>query len=337
MQPDHSPPTSTLSRIYSRITGTGSYLPPRRLTNADLVAELAAQGVETSDDWIVERTGIRARHFAAPDVCSSDLGLEAAKNALQAAGVKAQDIDLIIVATSTPDMVFPSTACILQNKLGANGGAAFDVQAVCSGFVYALSIADAMIQTGAATKALVIGAEVFSRILDFTDRTTCVLFGDGAGAVVLEASSTPGILASDLHADGKHVGILCVPGHVSGGHILGNPLLKMDGQAVFKLAVGVLEQAARAVLAKAGKTEADIDWLIPHQANIRIMNSTAKKLKLSMDKVVVTVADHGNTSAASIPLALDSAVRSGQVKPGQLLMLEGVGGGFTWGAVLLNL
>ena len=337
MQPDHSPPTSAPSRIYSRITGTGSYLPPRRLTNADLVAELAAQGVETSDDWIVERTGIRARHFAAPDVCSSDLGLEAAKNALQAAGVKAQDIDLIIVATSTPDMVFPSTACILQNKLGANGGAAFDVQAVCSGFVYALSIADAMIQTGAATKALVIGAEVFSRILDFTDRTTCVLFGDGAGAVVLEASSTPGILASDLHADGKHVGILCVPGHVSGGHILGNPLLKMDGQAVFKLAVGVLEQAARAVLAKAGKTEADIDWLIPHQANIRIMNSTAKKLKLSMDKVVVTVADHGNTSAASIPLALDSAVRSGQVKPGQLLMLEGVGGGFTWGAVLLNL
>lgn len=341
MQPDISNSSATVpggaARIYSRITGTGSYLPPRKLTNADLVTELAAQGIETSDDWIVERTGIRARHFAAPDVCSSDLGVEAAKNALQAAGRSAQDIDLIIVATSTPDMVFPSTACILQNKLGANGGAAFDVQAVCSGFVYALSIADAMIQTGAATKALVIGAEVFSRILDFTDRTTCVLFGDGAGAVVLEASSTPGILASDLHADGKHVGILCVPGHVSGGHILGDPLLKMDGQAVFKLAVGVLEQAARAVLTKAGKTEADIDWLIPHQANIRIMNSTAKKLKLSMDKVVVTVADHGNTSAASIPLALDSAVRSGQVKPGQLLMLEGVGGGFTWGAVLLNL
>ena len=267
-------------RRYSRITGTGSFLPPRRLTNADLVAELAAQGVETSNDWIVERTGIRARHFAAPDVCASDLGLEAAKNALQAAGVQAKDIDLIIVATSTPDMVFPSTACILQNKLGANGGAAFDVQAVCSGFVYALSIADSMIQTGAANKALVIGSEVFSRILDFTDRTTCVLFGDGAGAVVLEASDTPGILATDLHADGKHVGILCVPGHVSGGHILGDPLLKMDGQAVFKLAVGVLEQAARATLAKAGKTEADIDWLIPHQANIRIMNSTARKLKL---------------------------------------------------------
>ena len=324
-------------RLYSRITGTGSYLPPRRLTNADLVAELAEQGVETSDAWIVERTGIRARHFAAPDVCASDLALEAAKNALQVAGVEAKDIDLIIVATSTPDMVFPSTACILQNKLGANGGAAFDVQAVCSGFVYALSIADSMIQTGAANKALVIGSEVFSRILDFTDRTTCVLFGDGAGAVVLEASDTPGILATDLHADGKHVGILCVPGHVSGGKILGDPLLKMDGQAVFKLAVGVLEQAARATLAKAGKTEADIDWLIPHQANIRIMNSTARKLKLPMDKVVVTVDQHGNTSAASIPLALDWAVRAGKVKTGELLMLEGVGGGFTWGAVLLHL
>jgi 3-oxoacyl-[acyl-carrier-protein] synthase III len=324
-------------RRYSRITGTGSYLPPRRLTNADLVAELVTKGVETSDDWIVERTGIRARHFAAPDVCASDLALEAAKNALQAAGVQAKDIDLIIVATSTPDMVFPSTACILQNKLGANGGAAFDVQAVCSGFVYALGIADSMIQTGAANKALVIGSEVFSRILDFTDRTTCVLFGDGAGAVVLEASDTPGILASDLHADGKHVGILCVPGNVSGGQILGDPLLKMDGQAVFKLAVGVLEQAARATLAKAGKTEADIDWLIPHQANIRIMNSTARKLKLPMDKVVVTVDQHGNTSAASIPLALDWAVRAGKVKPGQLLVLEGVGGGFTWGAVLVVL
>ncbi len=324
-------------RRYSRITGTGSYVPPRRLSNADLVAELAAKGVETSDEWIVERTGIRARHFVDDGVYSSDLALEACKGALQAAGVEAKDIDLIIVATSTPDMVFPSTACILQNKLGANGGAAFDVQAVCSGFVYALTVADAMIQTGAANKALVVGAEVFSRLLDFNDRTTCVLFGDGAGAVVLEASDTPGILASDLHADGKHVGILCVPGHVSNGHVLGDPLLKMDGQAVFKLAVGVLESAARATLAKAGKTEADIDWLIPHQANIRIMQSTAKKLKLPMDKVVVTVDQHGNTSAASIPLALDAAVRAGQVKPGQTLMLEGVGGGFTWGAVLLTL
>ena len=324
-------------KLYSRITGTGSYLPPRRLTNSDLAAELATQGVETSDDWIVERTGIRARHFAAPEVCSSDLGLEAARRALQAAGLQAKDIDLIIVATSTPDMVFPSTACILQDKLGANGCPAFDVQAVCSGFIYALSIADAMIKTGAAKKALVIGAEVFSRILDFKDRTTCVLFGDGAGAVVLEASDTPGILASDLHADGKHVGILCVPGHVSGGNVLGAPLLQMDGPAVFKLAVGVLDEAARAVLAKAGKTAADIDWLIPHQANIRIMQSSAKKLKLSMDKVVVTVDQHGNTSAASIPLALDAAVRSGKVKAGELLLLEAVGGGFSWGAVLLNL
>jgi len=324
-------------RRYSRITGTGSYLPPNRLSNADLVAQLAAQGVETSDDWIVERTGIRARHFAAPDVRSSDLALQASRKALEAAGLQPQDIDLIIVATSTPDMVFPSTACILQDKLGSHGCAAFDLQAVCSGFIYALSVADAMIQTGAASKALVVGAEVFSRIIDFKDRTTCVLFGDGAGAVVLQASDTPGILASDLHADGKHVGILCVPGHVSGGNVLGDPLLKMDGQAVFKLAVGVLDETARAVLAKAGKTEADIDWLIPHQANIRIMQSTAKKLKLPMEKVIVTVDQHGNTSAASIPLALDSAVRSGKIKKGETLMLEGVGGGFTWGAVLLDL
>ena len=324
-------------RRYSRITGTGSYLPPLRLTNADLVARLAVDGIETSDEWIVERTGIRARHFAADDVRSSDLGLEASRQALAAAGIQASDIDLIIVATSTPDMVFPSTACILQHKLGASGGAAFDVQAVCSGFVYALTVADAMIQSGAAQRALVVGAEVFSRILDFKDRTTCVLFGDGAGAVVLEASDQPGILASDLHADGKHAGILCVPGHVSGGQVSGVPLLTMDGQAVFKLAVGVLEDAARATLAKANLSEADIDWLIPHQANIRIMQSTARKLRLPMDKVVVTVDQHGNTSAASIPLALDAGVRSGQVKPGQTLMLEGVGGGFTWGAVLLKL
>jgi len=321
---------------YSRIASTGSYLPPRRLTNAELAADLATRGVETSDEWIVERTGIRARHFAAPDVTSSDLGVEAAKNALQAAGLQASDIDLIIVATSTPDMVFPSAACILQNKLGIAGCAAFDVQAVCSGFVYALTVADAMIRTGSATKALVIGAEVFSRILDFSDRTTCVLFGDGAGAVVLEASETPGILASDLHADGKHVGILCVPGNVSGGQILGDPLLKMDGQAVFKLAVGVLESAARATLAKAKLTDADIDWLIPHQANIRIMQSTAKKLKMPLEKLIVTVDQHGNTSAASIPLALDTAVRSGKIQKGDTLMLEGVGGGFTWGAVLLK-
>ena len=324
-------------RRYSRIKGTGSFLPPRRLSNADLVAELAQRGVETSDEWIVERTGIRARHFAERDVASSDLALEASRRALDAAGVQPQDIDLIIVATSTPDMVFPSTACILQNKLGANGCAAFDVQAVCSGFVYALTVADAMIQSGAARRALVVGSEVFSRILDFNDRTTCVLFGDGAGAVVLEASETPGILASDLHADGQYVDILCVPGNVLGGQILGDPVLKMDGQAVFKLAVGVLEKAARATLDKAGMTDADIDWLIPHQANIRIMEGTAKKLKLPREKLVVTVHEHGNTSAASIPLALDEAVRSGKVKKGETLMLEGVGGGFTWGAVLLNL
>ena len=322
---------------YSRITGTGSYLPPRRLSNADLVAQLAAQGVESSDDWIVERTGIRARHFADAGVFSSDLALQACRQALQAAGRSAADVDLIIVATSTPDMVFPSTACILQSKLGAPGGAAFDVQAVCSGFIYALTVADAMIRTGGARCALVVGAEIFSRILDFQDRTTCVLFGDGAGAVVLEASDAPGILATDIHADGRHVDLLCVPGHVNGGLVSGKPLLQMDGQAVFKLAVGVLEECARAVLAKAGKTEADIDWLVPHQANIRIMQSTARKLKLPMDKVVVSVDQHGNTSAASIPLALDGAVRNGQIQPGQTVLLEGVGGGFAWGAVLLTM
>jgi 3-oxoacyl-[acyl-carrier-protein] synthase-3 len=321
---------------YSRITGTGSYLPPRRVTNADLAAELAAKGVETSDQWIVERTGIRARHFAAPEVTTSDLAVQACRHALEAASLEASQIDLIIVATSTPDMVFPSSACILQNKLGIAGCAAFDLQAVCSGFVYALTVADSMIRSGSANRALVVGAEVFSRILDFNDRTTCVLFGDGAGAVVLEASDTPGILASDLHADGKHVGILCVPGTVAGGQVLGDPLLKMDGQAVFKLAVGVLEEAARATLAKAGRAEADIDWLIPHQANIRIMQGTAKKLKLPLEKLVVTVDQHGNTSAASIPLALDASVRSGQIQKGDTLMLEGVGGGFTWGAVLLD-
>ena len=321
---------------FARITGTGSSLPPRRLSNADMVDLLARRGVETSDEWIVERTGIRARHFADEGVYASDLAADACRQAMSAAGVAAQDVDLIIVATSTPDMVFPSTAAILQHKLGIAGCPVFDVQAVCSGFIYALTVAHSLIATGTASKALVVGAEVFSRILDFNDRTTCVLFGDGAGAVVLEASDTPGILATDIHADGKHSGILCVPGHVSGGAILGDPLLKMDGQAVFKLAVGVLEDTARATLAKAGREAADIDWLIPHQANIRIMQSTARKLKLPMDKVVVTVDQHGNTSAASIPLALDVAVRAGQVKRGDTLMLEGVGGGFTWGSVLLD-
>ncbi len=325
----------TASR-FSRIVGTGSYLPPHKLTNADLAAQLARSGVETSDDWIVERTGIRARHFAADGVMASDLALPACQAAIAAAGCTAQDVDLIIVATSTPDMVFPSTAAILQHKLGIKGCPVFDVQAVCSGFVYALTVADAMIKTGSATRALVVGSEIFSRILDFSDRTTCVLFGDGAGAVVLQASSEPGILATELHADGQHVGILCVPGTVAGGKVLGDPLLKMDGQAVFKLAVGVLESVARSVLNKAGRSEADIDFLIPHQANIRIMQSTAKKLKLDPSKLVVTVDRHGNTSAASIPLALDDAVRSGRIKRGDTVMLEGVGGGFTWGAVLLD-
>ena len=321
---------------YSRITGTGSMLPPRRVSNADLAAQLAERGLETSDDWIVERTGIRARRFAEPSVSSSDLGANAARHALQAAGRSTEDVDLIIVATSTPDMVFPSTATIIQRKLGVQGCPAFDLQAVCSGFVYGLSVADAMIRSGAASCALVIGAEVFSRILDFNDRTTCVLFGDGAGAVVLEASAEPGILATRLHADGQHLDILCTPGTVSGGQVLGDPLLKMDGQAVFKLAVRVLDEVAREVLEAAGRTAADIDWLIPHQANIRIMQGTARKLKVPLDHVVVTVDEHGKTSAASIPLALDHAVRSGQIQRGHTLMLEGVGGGFTWGAVLLD-
>jgi 3-oxoacyl-[acyl-carrier-protein] synthase-3 len=324
-----------MTRRYSRIVGTGSFLPPRRVTNADLAADLAQRGIETSDEWIVGRTGIRARHFAAPEVSSSDLGLEAARRALQAARMEPADIDLIVVATSTPDMVFPSTASILQFKLGSFGCAAFDVQAVCSGFVHALAVADAMIQAGTANRALVVGAEVFSRILDFNDRTTCVLFGDGAGAVVLQADEQPGILATDLHADGRYVGILYVPGHVAGGQALGDPFVRMEGQAVFKHAVMVLSETARAVLAKAGKTDADIDWLVPHQANIRIMLGTARKLHLPPEKMIVTVDEHGNTSAASIPLALDHGVRAGQIKPGQTLLLEAVGGGLTWGAALV--
>lgn len=323
--------------IYSRIVGTGSYLPPRRVSNAELAVQLAERGIETSDEWIAERTGIRARHFAERDVTSSDLGVQAARRALEAAGRQPDEIDLIIVATSTPDMVFPSCASMVQYKLGASGCPAFDVQAVCSGFVYALTVADAMIRAGTAQRALVIGAEVFSRILNFDDRTTCVLFGDGAGAVVLEQSEQPGILASDIHADGRYRDILCVPGHVYGGEIIGEPLLRMDGQAVFKLAVSLLDSAARATLEKAGLELGDIDWLVPHQANIRIMQSTARKLRLPMEQVIVTVAEHGNTSAASIPLALDEGVRSGKIKPGQRFLMEGVGGGFTWGAVLAQL
>ena len=326
--------------LYSKIIGTGSYLPPKRVTNQDLAAQLAEKGIETSDEWIVSRSGISARHYAAPDVQSSDLAVEASKRALDMAGLAANDIDLIILATSTPDYFggFPSTACVVQRKLGiTNGSAAVDVQAVCSGFVYAVSIADSFIKSGAHKNVLIIGAEVFSRILNFEDRTTCVLFGDGAGAVVLSPSSEPGILASKLHADGSYSDILCVPGNVNGGVVEGSAFLYMDGQAVFKLAVSVLEKVANEALQIAGMEAAQIDWLIPHQANIRIMHSTAKKLGLPLEKMVVTVDQHGNTSAASIPLALDQAVRDGRIKPGQNVMMEGVGGGFTWGAVLARM
>ncbi|MBO7774494.1 ketoacyl-ACP synthase III [Burkholderia pseudomallei] len=321
------------STLYSRVLGTGSYLPPDRVTNQELADRLAKDGIETSDEWIVARTGIRARHFAAPDVTTSDLALVAAQRAIEAADVNPQSIDLIIVATSTPDFVFPSTACLLQNKLGIkNGGAAFDVQAVCSGFAYALATADSFIRTGQHRTALVIGAEAFSRILDFKDRTTCVLFGDGAGAVVLSASEEPGILGSALHADGSYSNILCTPGNVNRGVIAGSAFLHMDGQAVFKLAVNVLEKVAVEALSKAELASEQVDWLIPHQANIRIMTSTCRKLGLPQERMIVTVDEHGNTSAASIPLALDVAVRDGRIKRGQHVLIEGVGGGFTWGA-----
>lgn len=326
--------------LYSKIIGTGSYLPKQRVTNEDLTAQLAAKGIETSDEWIVSRSGISARHYAAVDEHSSDLAVAAGKKALEMAGLQPEQIDLVIVASSTPDFYgsFPSTACIVQRKLGMhNNSAAFDVQAVCSGFVYAVSVADAFIKSGAHKNVMVIGAEVFSRILNFEDRTTCVLFGDGAGAIILTASSEPGILATKLHADGRHANILSVPGNLAGGAIAGSGFLYMDGPAVFKLAVSVLEQVANEALEHAGMQASDIDWLIPHQANIRIMKSTAKKLDLPLEKMVVTVDQHGNTSAASIPLALDIAVRDGRVKPGDNVMMEGVGGGFTWGAVLAKM
>ena len=321
---------------FARIAGTGSFLPPQRLSNQALVDQLAQDGIETSDAWIMERTGIRFRHFAEPGMTASDMGHQAALRAIEAAGCDPAEIDLIICATSTPDMVFPSTACLIQRKLGIHGGAAFDVQAVCSGFIYALSLADSLIKTGGARKALVIGAEVFSRILNFKDRTTCVLFGDGAGAVVLEASEQPGIVASCLHADGQHADILCTPGTVAGGQVLGDPFLRMEGQAVFKLAVSALDTTTREVLEKAGRDTDSVDWLILHQANVRIMQTAARKLKLPMERVLVTVDQHGNTSAASIPLALDHGIRTGQVKRGQSLLLEGMGGGFTWGGVLID-
>jgi 3-oxoacyl-[acyl-carrier-protein] synthase-3 len=318
--------------MHARITGTGSYLPSQVLSNDDLVA----RGVETSDEWIVERTGIRCRHIADEGQTTCDLALEASRRAIDSAGVAVESIDLIILTTSTPDYIFPSTACLLQSRLGNKGAAAFDVQAVCSGFVYALTMAEKFIRSGSHRRALVVGAEVFSRILDWNDRGTCVLFGDGAGAVVLEASVEPGILASALHADGSQHGILEVPGNVCGGKVVGEPFVKMDGPAVFKFAVKVLAEVAQEVIEQAGLSPAAIDWLIPHQANIRIIQSTAKKLGLPMEKVVTTVDRHGNTSAASIPLALDVAVRDGRVRRGDAVMLEGVGGGFTWGAVLLK-
>jgi 3-oxoacyl-[acyl-carrier-protein] synthase-3 len=322
---------------FSRIVGTGSTLPGQAVSNDELVRRLAGRGIETSDAWIVERTGIRQRYLADPDLTCSQLAATAARNALAAASLTPADIDLIIVATSTPDWVFPSTACLVQKALGHPGGAAFDVQAVCSGFAYAMAVADSMIRSGGANRALVIGAEVFSRILDWSDRGTCVLFGDGAGAVVLSASDEPGILASRLHADGRYENILRTAGHVSGGAITGNPVLTMDGQAVFKLAVSVLDSVARETVAAAGLTLDDVDWLIPHQANVRILQATARKLGMSPDKVIVTVDQHANTSAASVPLALDVAVRDGRIRPGQCVLMEGVGGGFTWGAVLARM
>lgn len=318
--------------MYAKITGVGSYLPAQAVSNDDLVA----RGVDTSDEWIATRTGIRNRHLAEPGQTSSDLGFEAARRALEMAGVDAAELDLIIVATSTPDFIFPSTACLLQSKLGNKGATCFDVQAVCAGFVYALSIAEKFVRSGSHKKALVVGAEVFSRILDWNDRGTCVLFGDGAGAVVLEASDAPGILATALHADGSHHGILSVPGNVAGGAVIGDPFLRMDGQAVFKFAVRVLADVAAEACAAAGVATSDVDWLVPHQANLRIIDSTGKKLGIPSDKVVVTVDRHGNTSAASVPLALDTAVRDGRIQRGQKVLLEGVGGGFTWGAVLFQ-
>lgn len=318
---------------YARIAGTGSFLPGNPVTNDDLVA----RGIDTSDEWIVERTGIRARHLAEAGTSASELALVACQRALEAAGCEADDIDLIIFATSTPDFIFPSSAAILQHKLGIrNGGAAFDVQAVCSGFVYALTVAEKFIRSGSHRRALVVGAEVFSRILNWDDRGTCVLFGDGAGAVVLEASDVPGLLGSVLHADGSYNDILSVPGQVANGQVIGSPFLQMDGKAVFKFAVKSLTEAALEVLGQAGMAPQDVRWFIPHQANIRILQATAKKLDMSEDRVIATVAQHGNTSAASVPLALDVAVRDGRIKRGDTLLLEGVGGGFTWGAVLLQ-
>lgn len=320
--------------IYSRITGTGSYLPEKVLTNADL-----EKMVDTSDEWITDRTGVRQRHIAAPKQATCDLAEEAAKNAISAAGISANDIDLIIVATTTADRVFPSTACLLQARLGVRGCPAFDVQAVCTGFVYALSIADKFIRTGAAKCALVVGAETLSRIVDWKDRGTCVLFGDGAGAVVLQSSEETGILSTHLHADGQYKDLLTVNGGISENSELfasGAATIKMAGNDVFRMAVTALGEIVDETLAANNLSKSDIDWLVPHQANLRIIAATAKKLKMSMDRVVVTVDRHGNTSAASIPLALDVAVRDGRIKRGETVLMEAFGGGFTWGSVLLK-
>lgn len=314
---------------YSRILGTGGYLPERILTNAEL-----ERMVDTTDEWIFARTGIRQRHIAAEGQMASDLALQAANRALESAGVAAQDIDLLIVATTTPDRIFPSTACLLQQKLGISGCPAFDMQAVCSGFVYALSTADQFIRNGAAKKALVVGAETMSRITDWRDRSNCILWGDGAGAVVLSASDTPGLISSHLHADGQYHQLL----YVAGGRGIGEaaPSIQMEGNAVFKMAVNTLDAIVEETLGANGLDKAHVDWLVPHQANIRIIQATAKKLGISMDQVVLTVQNHGNTSAASIPLALDVAVRDGRIKRGDTVLMEAFGGGFTWGSVLLN-
>ncbi|MFA7625028.1 MAG: beta-ketoacyl-ACP synthase III [Pusillimonas sp.] len=322
---------------FAKITGSGGYLPPRVVTNTDLAAEMATRGIETSDDWIVERTGIRQRHLADPGTRTSMLATQAAQQAIEDAGLAASDIDLIIVATSTPDYIFPSTACLVQANLGIRQGAAFDLQAVCSGFVYALTTAEAFIKAGRARAALVIGAEVFSSILDWDDRKTCVLFGDGAGAVVLQATEAPGIIGAELHADGSQMGILHAAGNVAGGKVVGDPFLRMDGQAVFKMAVNALSRSAQDVCAQAGVDMADINWMVPHQANLRIINFLGKKLGIPSEKVVVTVDQHANTSAASVPLALNAARHDGRIKAGDLVLMQGVGGGFTWGSVLARM
>lgn len=316
---------------YARIRGTGSYLPERVVTNSELESR-----IDTSDEWIVSRTGIEARHVAADDELTSDLALAAARNALDAAGLVPGDVDLIIVATTTPDMIFPSTACILQDKLGVGAAAAFDVQAVCTGFIYALTVAERMIAGGGHRCALVVGAEVFSRLLDWNDRRTCVLFGDGAGAVVVTPDEEHGVLGTHLGADGSLGHILRVTGGISEGQVRGNPFLEMDGQAVFRLAVRALGESAQKLLAESGVGAEDLDWYVPHQANMRIINALADKIGIARERVVTTVARHGNTSAASVPLALDTAVRDARVAAGQTLLLQGVGGGMTWGSVLLR-